>query len=560
MLVQNKELPLNQILQGSALEVFKTLPDDRIDCLMCSPPYYNLRHYGTNPAIWGGVEGCDHKWGDRLERVQTGGGNEGVPEEWQRPSREANGGGDAGQFCIKCDAWKGELGLEPDPELYTDHLVMIFDQAWRVMKPSGAVWVNLGDTINGNKSGNTDLKNSAANNDGTFKKKKVAGIPTKSFCMIPETFAKKMMNRGWSLRIKGIWHKPNAMPQSVRDRTAIDYEMVYMFVKEASKLMFWYNDKVGLGVSTKPMSRVENVDWEWKSISKDKIEKALKKDKMPVSWEKTEDGKYRRKVSLWHSMSYFFELQFEPLQESSITRAAYGNRSERDVNSAVQFESDAPMGSRFAQPLLGRIKRSVWSITLKGTGFEHFASYPQELVELPLFSTCPEYICKKCGTPRKQLYDEIRINTRPGDDTGSGKSGTDGDPNQDLHNSELSKYRQMIVRRLKGAGAGSDLEYHGEGQKDYEGAGVQNASDAKSSILESMSTIKRKGGLSNCNCNAGWDSGVIIDPFFGTGTTGEVALKNGRKFIGIELSEEYIGMAKQRLDKYVNNSRIDEFE
>ena len=56
-------------------------------------------------------------------------------------------------------------------------------------------------------------------------------------------------------------------------------------------------------------------------------------------------------------------------------------------------------------------------------------------------------------------------------------------------------------------------------------------------------------GYTDCGCNAGWDKGIVLDPFSGSGTVGVVAQKLGRNFIGIELNPEYIEIAKKRLDK-----------
>jgi len=65
-------------------------------------------------------------------------------------------------------------------------------------------------------------------------------------------------------------------------------------------------------------------------------------------------------------------------------------------------------------------------------------------------------------------------------------------------------------------------------------------------------------GWSDCGCNAGWRAGLVLDPFFGSGTTGLVALQMGRDFIGIELSEEYCKMAANRLLPYVRQQRLDD--
>jgi hypothetical protein len=161
---------------------------------------------------------------------------------------------------------------------------------------------------------------------------------------------------------------------------------------------------------------------------------------------------------------------------------------------------------------LGRIKRSVWTINPQPFSEAHFAVYPEKLCETPIKAGCPEFVCRKCGKARYAVYEEKRINTRPGLDVGNGKSGKEQDPNSSLHTSDLSKYRQEIIR------------YNPK--------------------------------LSDCGCNAGFDSGIVLDPFCGSGTTGLVALKLARRFIGIELNPEYIKIAQKRLEPYLLQTRL----
>lgn len=65
-----------------------------------------------------------------------------------------------------------------------------------------------------------------------------------------------------------------------------------------------------------------------------------------------------------------------------------------------------------------------------------------------------------------------------------------------------------------------------------------------------------KGHKPTCKCNVGFTGGVILDPFFGAGTTGVVSLKQGKKFVGIELNPEYIEIAKKRLRPYLEQRKL----
>ncbi|MGI0130463.1 MAG: hypothetical protein ACREEC_10000, partial [Thermoplasmata archaeon] len=133
------------ILQGEVREVLRRLPDESVHCVVTSPPYWGLRTYGTELQLWGGRPGCDHRW--RQDTVPAGNGqishamagktlNHASATRFPRQS----------VLCTDCGAWKGELGLEPTPELYVSHLADVFDAVWRVLRTDGTLWLNLGDT------------------------------------------------------------------------------------------------------------------------------------------------------------------------------------------------------------------------------------------------------------------------------------------------------------------------------------------------------------------------------------------------------------------------------
>ena len=101
------------------------------------------------------------------------------------------------------DGWVGQLGQEPDLELFIEHLMQVMNECWRVLKGDGVCFVNLGDT---------------------YKRK--------SLCFIPERFALACLDADWIIRNKIVWYKPNGMPDSSKDRFAVKHELVYMLVKQ----------------------------------------------------------------------------------------------------------------------------------------------------------------------------------------------------------------------------------------------------------------------------------------------------------------------------------------
>jgi site-specific DNA-methyltransferase (adenine-specific) len=67
-------------------------------------------------------------------------------------------------------------------------------------------------------------------------------------------------------------------------------------------------------------------------------------------------------------------------------------------------------------------------------------------------------------------------------------------------------------------------------------------------------------GYSGCGCDAGFEGGIVLDPFFGAGTTGLVTLKQNKRFIGIELNPEYIKIAEERLKPYLQQKKLTEVQ
>ncbi len=216
-------LAVNTIHTLDARKGLRKLSDESVDCVITSPPYWSARDYGdASVNIWDGDESCKH--------------------EWQARPKQSD------QHCTQCGAWRGQLGLEPTYEMYTRHLLSIFDDVKRVLKSTGTCWVNLGDTYAGswgNYGPNGVVMNQRLN--GTNSKPWLKqGIPDTSFrppssflptsrkkslCCIPERFMLGMLERGWLLRNRIVWHKPNHMPASVKDRFTSSWEHLLMFVK-----------------------------------------------------------------------------------------------------------------------------------------------------------------------------------------------------------------------------------------------------------------------------------------------------------------------------------------
>lgn len=180
------------------------LPDNSIDCIVTSPPYWQLRDYGLSPILFGGRQDCEHDFDDYA-------------------------------ICRSCGGWLGQLGQEPSREMFLEHLMGIFDECRRVLKSTGTLWVNLGDSYSKLNKYNRPDDWPPGKNAHCLKTLRVDlsmhRIPHKSLCNIPGLFAEMMILRGWILRNEIIWYKPSAVPTPVKDRFTVDFEKVFFFAK-----------------------------------------------------------------------------------------------------------------------------------------------------------------------------------------------------------------------------------------------------------------------------------------------------------------------------------------
>lgn len=198
-----------QILVGDALERLRELPDESVHCVVTSPPYWALRDYGT--GTWeGGNPECEHRHvnarPDHSSSEMYGTRGE---QKWAAAAASPMRG-----TCNRCGAVRvdAQLGLEDTPEAYVARLVEVFREVRRVLRSDGTAWVNLGDTYIGGRLN-------------------VAGLKPKDLVGIPWRAALALQADGWWLRSDVIWHKPNPMPESVRDRPTRAHEYLFLLTK-----------------------------------------------------------------------------------------------------------------------------------------------------------------------------------------------------------------------------------------------------------------------------------------------------------------------------------------
>lgn len=168
-----------RIITGDCIETLRTLPDGAAQCCVTSPPYYGLRDYGH----------------------------------------------------------AGQIGLEETPDAYVARLVDVFREVRRVLRDDGTLWLNLGDSYAsdskwGGSTGGKHVK--ALHGDaGAGRGKRCTGLKDKDLIGIPWMVAFALRADGWFLRSDIIWHKPNPMPESARDRPTKAHEYVFLLTKSA---------------------------------------------------------------------------------------------------------------------------------------------------------------------------------------------------------------------------------------------------------------------------------------------------------------------------------------
>jgi len=202
-------MELNKIYQGNSLEVIKTLPDESINTVVTSPPYYGLRDYGVD----------------------------------------------------------GQIGLEGDVEEYVQSLVNLFREIKRVLKDDGTVWLNLGDTYWGGGWRGDSLHDGSGDiqkgHKGTHVGETVKNATGKHYLYkpkdlmgVPWLVAFALQKDGWYLRQDIIWHKPNPMPESVVDRCTKNHEYIFLLSKSKS----YYFDHESIKEPAKPDKSIRDRD------------------------------------------------------------------------------------------------------------------------------------------------------------------------------------------------------------------------------------------------------------------------------------------------------------
>ena len=327
-----RTVPRNTVIGGDVRQQLVMLPSRSIDCVITSPPYFQLRDYQVSRQI--GLE-------------------DGV-EDWVRALR------------------------------------LVMRGIARVLKPSGSVWLNLGDS---------------------YSRHSKHGAVRKSLLLGPERLAIGLIEDGWTMRNKVIWAKTNTMPSSVRDRLSCSWEVLYF------------------------LTRGEHYNFDLDVI------------RVPARSARRESSSHK----------------FYPPSSSLPPKWAGPLAGNNTGLARLKAEG------RVSHPL-GKNPADVWALPVANFRGAHFATFPPTLVTRPLLASCPERVCRRCGSP----------------------------------------WERQAAPRVNG--------------------------------LSTLGDLRRV-----CGCRAGWQPGVVLDPFFGAGTVGLVAEQHNRDWLGIELNPDFVALAEERI-------------
>lgn len=361
-----------RILIGDVRARLAELPDDSVDCVVTSPPYWGLRDYGT--AAWdGGSPECDHQLriASPDPKALSKPGQNGRPPKGEEISR---------QVC-RCGAVRRDfqIGLEPSWQTHVETIADVFEDVRRVLKPEGTLWLNYGDSYATSVNGRTAADTKATGNDDrTFRDKPfstVGGVlKPKDLCGIPWRVAFALQERGWWLRQDIIWSKPNPMPESIRDRCTKAHE--YLFLLSKRERYYFDQESFAEPVAEATIARLSQ-DVESQAGS-DRVPgktngpmKAV--GRRPKAWDE-DMGSNRTLVA-----GYERQLGSKGSETPGEVRSSAGARMGRGAG-----WRDDPSTTP-----LTRNRRSVWTVNTQPFSEAHFATFPPALIEPCILAGCP---------------------------------------------------------------------------------------------------------------------------------------------------------------------------
>jgi len=326
------------ILVGDCLQSMQSITDKTINTCVTSPPYFGLRDYGHSEQI----------------------------------------------------------GLESNPDEFVEALVKVFREVRRVLRDDGTLWLNLGDSYNNFRSAmgpaqtvhNGELRGKVQPDK---RARGVDGLKEKDLIGIPWRVAFALQADGWYLRQDIIWHKPNPMPESVRDRCTKAHE--YVFLLSKSERYYFDAEAIAEPLGSASISRLSQpglAEQHGSDRVPGKTNGAMRAVGGPRRPQALRAVEIARDAGL--TQAHIDAIRAVGITDAGKARVTQTGTGRNDpAIQALADQAKAALGGYYREFLIAekRNKRSVWTVTTRGFPGAHFATFPPDLIEPAVLAGCP---------------------------------------------------------------------------------------------------------------------------------------------------------------------------
>ncbi|MCZ7547403.1 MAG: site-specific DNA-methyltransferase [Anaerolineae bacterium] len=522
---------------------------DHLDPVLGAAPLPHPPVIYAPAGAGGGDPDCAHEWVEETRDPQPH-GDDGVSSSGLQGGKATQAatriGAVTSRTCARCGAWEGQLGQEPTLEQFIEHVVAIFREVWRVLRPDGILWLNCGDSYAGSGCGPTTetstlrgTRTQRIARRGAIWQNKSKVVTSGSFkpkdlMLIPQRLAIALQAAGWWVRSAPPWVKANPQPDSAGDRPGYAHEDWYMLTKSAR--YFWDHERVRVPQTGNAHSRGNGLTPKGAHADRGNNRANNSFHAATARYVEVPGGRYRR------TYDWFVESLDHAIQEA----AAY-------LDHLIQVREE---GGLLLDPDGDPI--ALLAAT-RGTSYQHFATFPPHLVAPMLKASTPAAgCCPQCGAPWARV---VARETAPTPASYRGSSFTKGKTAQHQpgageaariaatatlgHRPTCACYRtrnprkrrrqdrmERAVRRVERA-----MDEAARAGADYEPpAWYADLAPSlwSSRVRRSVSAPRRPA----------W----VLDPFCGTGTVMEAALELGLHSAGVDLGFSYLrDMAADRI-------------
>ncbi|QBQ11121.1 MULTISPECIES: site-specific DNA-methyltransferase [unclassified Pseudomonas] len=308
----------HRVLIGDCIESMRTLPDKSVQMCVTSPPYYGLRDYGV----------------------------------------------------------EGQIGLEETPAEFIGRLVEVFREVRRVLRDDGTAWVNMGDSYAGSRCGGNSQSTTGVGRDESVTAAKarrtaasrrrdnesvprsdyaVPGFKPKDMMGMPWRLAFALQDDGWYLRQDIIWHKPNPMPESVRDRCTKAHEYIFLLSKSAK----YYYDQAPILEPCSPNTHNRLSQDVLSQIGSERANGGAKSNGNMKAVARKSNG------------------------------VGWGHGTDSEERARGRIKDNDSMNPALAVMPTERNKRSVWTVPTHSFKGAHFATFPPDLIRPCVLAGAP---------------------------------------------------------------------------------------------------------------------------------------------------------------------------